>query len=197
VKEILPSIVQLIVGIAWPAATVWVVYILRREVKALLLRLSIFKYGDLEAKFESSLAEAEAKFLTIGATKLQPTALKIEDSTRYEQLCRIADVSPRAAILEAWILIETAAAKSGAVQGINIARINVPMHIDQLIRSNLLPKDSVELVKKLRTIRNQAAHLPDFTVSKADALRFLELATNVSDLILAPQLGELLQKKTQ
>lgn len=176
-------IVTLLTGIAWPVAVVWIAYLFKGELRSLLHRLSQLKYKDVEAKFEIGLAEAEAKVIAI--EKSAPSTLpRPEITSKLELLRRIADVSPRAAIMEAWVLVEDAAGKSGFVQGAAIPRVNSHLFVDELVRLGKLPNGSSSLLDQMRRLRNQAAHLPDFSLNQDEADRYLQLAARMSELIL-------------
>lgn len=177
-------IVKLLVGIAWPAAVVWVAMLFKNEIRSVLRRISQLKYKDLEASFDKGLGEAEAKAAIVSTNEVTQSLHK-EITPRLEQLRRIAEVSPRASILEAWVLVEEAAAKSGFVQGAAVPRVNPYLFVEELIRLGKLPAASSELVEKLRELRNQAAHLPDFSITQKEADRYLELAAQTSELILS------------
>jgi len=179
-------LVTLLTGIAWPVAVIWITYLFKGELRSLLHRMSQLKYKDVEAKFEifeNGLAEAEAKVIAI--EKSAPSALpRPEITSKLELLRRIADVSPRAAIMEAWVLIEDAAEKSGFVQGTAISRVNPHLFVDELVRLGKLPYRSDALLVQMRRLRNQAAHLPDFSLNQDEADRYLQLAARMSELIL-------------
>ncbi len=66
--------------------------------------MSSLKYKDMEANFDKQLAKAESEAKSITVNK-KPD----ENLSQTEQLLRIANVSPRAAIVEACTLIEMAA----------------------------------------------------------------------------------------
>jgi hypothetical protein len=175
-------LVTLIVGIAWPIATVWIAYLFRGELKGLVARISQVKYKDVEAKFEKGLAEAEAEVRKV--ERAAPPALpQPERLSQLDQLRRIAEVSPRAAIMEAWVLIETSAASAGFVSGTAIPRVNPRLLAQHLASSGKIPEESVVLMDKLRQLRNQAAHLPDFALNQDEAERYLELAVKISEII--------------
>jgi hypothetical protein len=179
-------VVKLLVGIAWPAAIIWVAMLFRREIRSVLSRVSQLKYKDLEANFDEGLGNAEAKAAVVGpAAPALPR--KSEIMSRLEQLRRIADVSPRASILEAWVLVEEAAGKSGFVQGASTPRVNPFLFVEELIRLGKLPSGSSALIEQLRKLRNQAAHLPDFSITQDEADRYLELAAKASELILSAE----------
>ena len=176
-------VVNLIVGIAWPVAVVWIAYVFKGELKSLLRRVSQLKYKDLEAQFGAGLALAESEVSSLQAAP--PAAPRPELLSKLESLRRISDVSPRAAILEAWVLVEDAAGRSGFVQGASIPRINSHLYVEELVRLGKLPAGSDSLLDQMRKLRNQAAHMPDFTVDQDEADRYLQLATRMSELILS------------
>lgn len=176
-------LVTLIIGIAWPVAVIWIAYLFRSELRSLLHRMSLLKYKDVEAKFETGLAEAEAKVIAI--EKHSPPVLpNPEINSKLELLRRIADTSPRAAIMEAWVLVEEAAGKSGFVQGSTIPRVNPHLFVMELVHQGKLPKGSDSLLDQMRKLRNQAAHLSDFNLNQDEADRYLQLAARMSELIL-------------
>jgi len=177
-------LVQFLTGIAWPATIIWIAFLFKRELRALLDRISHVKYKDLE--FTLGLAEAEAKVLVIEQTTPARKSSNLEIDSKLEQLRRIADVSPRAAIMEAWTLVEGAAAHSGFIQGADRPRINALSFADWLVRTGKLPAESDELMTQLRNLRNQAAHAPEFEITKQDADRYLQLAAKASSLIIGP-----------
>lgn len=175
-------LVTLIVGIAWPISTVWIAYLFRGELKALVARVSQLKYKEVEAKFEKGLAEAEAEVKKV-EREAPPALPQSERLSQLDQLRRIAEVSPRAAIMEAWVLIETAAVTGGFTSGVTIPRVNPRQLTEHLVRSGKIPEESIALMDKLRQLRNQAAHLPDFALSQDEAERYLELAVKISEII--------------
>lgn len=177
-------LVTLLVGIAWPVALIWIAYLFKGELRALLGRVSQLKYKDIEANFENGLADAEAKAIAIERTNPPRALPRPEISSKLEQLRRIADVSPRAAIMEAWVLIEDAAGKSGYVQGAAVPRVNAHLFVDHLVCDGKLPADSIALLEQMRRLRNQAAHLSDFALSQEEADRYLQLASKISESIL-------------
>ena len=179
------ELVALISAIAWPVAAIWISYLFRGEIRGLVSRMSRLKYKDMEATFEKELKAAEVKAEAIQDHR--PAALPSPDLIlKLEGLQRIADISPRAAIMEAWILVESAAGQSGFVQGAARPRINPLLFVDWLIKSGKLPPNSIELVEALRNLRNQAAHLPNFSVNRDEADRYLRLAVKISSLSVDP-----------
>jgi hypothetical protein len=174
------TFVELIKAIAWPVTVIWLGYLFRADLRLLLSRVSTLKYKDVEANFGKKLSEAERKAENI----IDSTPLNNEsDITLKEQLLRIAEISPRAAVVEAWTLIETAAMRNGLWSGDAIKRTNPRIIIEHLSKSGKFSKESLELINELRQIRNRASHLPDFAISQSEAERYLELAAKSAAVI--------------
>ncbi|WP_444944357.1 hypothetical protein ACJJIK_04565 [Microbulbifer sp. ZKSA006] len=177
-------LVKIIDSVVWPIAAIWLGYIFRSEVRTLLGRMSQFKYKDVEAKFEKQLVQAEVE-----ATSLKEKPQKTWEQattrgvlTQYEQFKRIAQASPRAAILEAWLDVEVAVFAAAEKAGLEVkAQSHTHQLANHLISLELIPKETLSVFNSLRKLRNQATHLPDFTLSEEEADRYLELALKVAN----------------
>jgi len=179
--------VKLTEALAWPFAAVWLGYIFSGEVRKLLGRVSSLKYKDLEAKFEKGLvaAEEEAKKVIpakaegdfIGNEPVYPSPYK----DRYEQLLRIADESPRASLMEAWMEVEDSLVNTSEKFGINHSRRFPPRNaVLELINTGKYAKKILPLFEDLRDLRNEAAHAPQFVPSKRQTRRYLQMAIELS-----------------
>lgn len=180
---------DLVSALAWPLAFVWFVQKYGNDVKELILRLSKVKFGNAEAEFYLGLKVAEElanETLVVEASKDIPKE-STEFSQRMAQLERIADVSPRAAIMESWLLIEEAAGKAGFVQKAAVPRINSLLFIEWLVREGKIDEPTANLVNRMRMLRNKASHLRDFELTKDEAERYLKIATQISLLIIEPE----------
>ena len=171
-------------GIAWPVAMVWISYQFKGELRALLNRVAQPKNQGFDSKFETSLAEAEAKLIAIQKSSASTMLPNPEINSKLDQLRRIADISPRAAILEAWLLIEDTAENFGFIQGAETRRENPYPFVVELVNQGRLPKGCETLLKLLQTLRNQTEYLPDFSFTQLVAHRYLQLAASLSALIL-------------
>ncbi|WP_320741801.1 DUF4145 domain-containing protein [Enterobacter mori] len=180
------TVADLVSALAWPLAFVWFVHKYGNDVKDLILRLSKLKLGNAEAEFNLGLNAAEE--LANGTPLVEaPKDLPeegVEFSKRMAQLERIADVSPRAAIMESWLLIEEAAGKAGFIQGASVPRINPLLFIDWLVKEGKVDQSTAVLVDRMRKLRNKASHLKDFELTKDEAERYLKIAVQISLLII-------------
>lgn len=183
------TVADLVSALAWPLAFVWFVQKYGNDVKELILRLSKVKLGNAEAEFTLGLKAAEELANgtpLVEASKDLPEE-GVEFSKRMAQLERIADVSPRAAIMESWLLIEEAAGKAGFVQGASVPRINPLLFIEWLVKEGKVDKSTAILVDRMRKLRNKASHLRDFELTKDEAERYLKIAVQISLLIIEPE----------
>lgn len=89
--------------------------------------------------------------------------------------------------MESWLLVEEAAGKAGFVQGATTPRVNLPLFLDWLVRDNKISKNTAKLVEKMRHLRNSAAHLKDFELTRDEAERYLKLAAQLSLIIVEPE----------
>ena len=167
----LTFISNLVEALAWPAAVILLVFILRNPFVHLLPLLSSLKYKDLELQFGSRLKQ-------IGDARLPQKETRHRLPLDAERLSRLAELSPRAAVLESWVGVEIAA--------LNAARSLMPDEIQnktlsyqairKLERSGRLDRTAVSMLGDLRGLRNQAAHAPDFAISTNSANEYANAA---------------------
>ena len=169
-------IVEIIKALAWPTAIVWLGYLFRNEVRSLMGRLTALKHGDTEISFNRSLEKAERKASEISQTEEVVHESTPEELCQKDQLYRLAEISPRAAIVEAWTLIETAAVKSNLTTGATFKRTSPKLILDHLVSTGNFSPNSIEVINSLRQLRNRASHLPDFAITQEEAERYLDLA---------------------
>lgn len=174
------AIFQSIASLAWPAAFAFAVWIFRGRL-AELLPLFRLKHKDWEASFRLDKAEEEAALLPAPtpAPENKPTA---EEKSRFEQ---IADLSPRAAIMERRPQIEEAVSNLARSRGIEPGKAPQLQTIRILRSEGIIDPNTSAVLDDLRSIGNAAAHPgPDTSFSKADALRFGELADRVTERLM-------------
>ncbi|MEZ8241907.1 MULTISPECIES: hypothetical protein [unclassified Vibrio] len=176
-------IVEIIKALAWPVSVVWLGYLFRAEVRGLLARLTALKHGETEISFSHDLQQAEQKASELEQSKEVVGESTPEDLSQKERLYRLAEISPRAAIVEAWTLIEIAAVKNDLTTGTTVKRTNPKLILDHLASTGNFSPNSIEVINSLRQLRNRASHLPDFAISQDEAERYLDLALNSAHAI--------------
>lgn len=167
-------IASLVHSLAWPAAIAVVVIVLRRPIGAVLSRgVRRLRAGPVEVEFEQELAEVRAELRRspeLGAEPLVPRSLS-------EELARLAEVSPRAAVLEAFARIE--ARLADLLAGTDAPRVG-GRALARLARDQeLISDETVAAVEGLSVLRNLAAHSPTDEISVERARDYLALADAV------------------
>jgi hypothetical protein len=179
-------VASLVGSLAWPSAVVVVVAVLRRPIGAALGRLSKAKVGPVEAEFDLELAEVRRELAQAPEVARHGGEPVVPMLSLPEELTRLAEVSPRAAVLEAFARIESrldqlltgaGVASTGAQGGVALARL---AHRHQLISDQ-----SLNAVEGLAVMRNLAAHSPVDDISVERARDYLALA----DAMLYPLRG--------
>ena len=101
-------LINLIDAIAWPVCIIIIALLFRKQLRSALGQLEHLKYKDFEAKFRRQLDEIESKAREAGL--LRPINSKAAISGLPEkmgdQIHRISEISPRAAVSETWVLLE-------------------------------------------------------------------------------------------
>lgn len=169
----LTFITKLVDALAWPGVVVGVLLFLRKELPSIVRSLRKLKFKDVELEFgEAAVAlaaetkrvvpQANADFILLGQPESQVIA----------RLESIAELSPRAAILEAWLLVEAAAADLIRKRSPTTFRSNPgPLRIREgLRRAEVLTPPQESAFEHLRRLRNEAVHAPDaeFTAAAVD-----------------------------
>jgi len=170
--------VRIIEALTWPSTVLAVVLLLKTQVIALFPFLKRLKAGPVEAEFERQVEEIKNE----APWQLpSPDRLPLVDARR-QQLIQIAQINPRAAILDAWQGIEFAVKKAGLqrIIGSPAPDISSPLRVVRaLAQEQIIGPEEVSLFHDLRGLRNQATHAPDFSPTYESALNYIELAARL------------------
>lgn len=174
------NILSLVETLAWPVTVLILVLLFRQEVGGLAKRLSTLKYKNVEAKFDKELREAEKAALQV-TPHLDSEHLETvdEESERVSlgRLERIAQVSPRAAISEAWMEVEQAAQQLAAnAEPPGVVKYSPYALGEFLSNKGIVDDAAASFYNQLRSVRNKAMHTRDFVIESEEAERYFELA---------------------
>jgi len=162
-------IAEMTKALAWPMAVVVVGLIFRRAIGNLLegVRLRRIGKGEWCADFTTAAQEVRAE-LPSSARREVPV-----DEIDAETL-RLADISPAAAISDAWGKLEQrvrgAAAKAGIQQRL------LPELLRGLTEKHIILPALADAILGLRNMRNLAVHAPAEGLTSAQAIEFINLA---------------------
>jgi len=174
-------IVKIIGDVAWPLTVIALAFILRKEFRELVARLSSIQYKDLRLEFEKALRKAEKKAAEIP----QPTTpAALPAATEVDRLYALAEVAPKAAVIEAWSLIESAAASLPGFRDAAIRQRLSPMMVLEFLETNgRLTPETKSLLMQLLYLRNRALHVSGSHILRDDAQRYIDLATKAAAVI--------------
>lgn len=167
-------IAELVGALVWPFTTIAIVLLLRDQLSKLASLLQRFKYREFQFDFSRQVEEAKEEAAgALGefsdlADRRSPTSVR---------LTSLAEISPRAAILEAFTTLEIevleAAHRLGMQKGFPTLTYKALKYLEE---SGLLDDSLVSVLRDLRGLRNQAAHSPEFALTMRDALEYIQLS---------------------
>jgi len=183
----LQFIASVISSLAWPAAVVLLVFLLRLPLTKALLSLTHLKYKDLELDFARGLKELESKAKTI---EVRPQVLKPQFATKknsaqlLSEAQRLAHDFPEPAVAVAWQAVEDEL--MATVMRLAISP-DPPWHNSAMKSAELLlgqgeiDESTIDVLKRMRNLRNLAVHghggLGNVTTDQA--IEFIALASGV------------------
>ena len=174
------QIIKIIEIIVWPFTVCFGILIFKNDIHTIIQRISTIKYKDLEATLSNSIKDAEKISKNIKIKKISDNTQNLELESR---LLRILDISPKAAILEAWAEIEAEAFKKDLVSGTTFKRVLPVKILEYVGKHSKLSAQELELLNDLRVVRNRASHLPDIIIKLGDAEKYINVAIKVITLL--------------
>jgi uncharacterized protein YutE (UPF0331/DUF86 family) len=175
--DTLTFIAEIVKAVIWPVTVIVLFVIMRKPILNLFPVLQKLKYGDWELDFTRQvyrLAE-EAR------ESLDHPLSEFDDATRddHRRLLDIARVSPRAAFLEAWMTLESAAFQVMKHKDPKLTTtiLKTPLQFGiTLEKLGIINCSQKEIFDKLRNLRNAAAHVMGFSFDTRAAVEYAEMA---------------------
>jgi hypothetical protein len=172
--EFIASIVN---GLVWPVSLLCVILLFRSKVAELVPYIGKLKYKEFELEFRESMRELGEEVKALEGFQSEAA---IEPPDEVERLYALAEVSPRAAILESWLNVEANAAmalRSRSVASDEQLKRMSPMRLARLVESNnALSAEEMKMFHRLRELRNRAVHLGDPKLSARDVAEYIDLS---------------------
>jgi len=194
----LSEFIELVRNLSWPVVILGIGTLYRVELKESLGRIVSMRYRNIELNFGADLRAATALVAATQPTTAtasvppapgagSPTVLKELDTgparpgkaADAARLGRLAEVSPRAAISEAWHEVEVAATAA-------VRSMGLPDHLGglgELVARGLLPAQTEALTHRLKELRDRVraeGPMLDAYLLPEQALRFAELARGLA-----------------
>ncbi|MCW8929640.1 MAG: hypothetical protein OQL19_05305 [Gammaproteobacteria bacterium] len=178
--DALTFISELIKAVAWPATAIILVVQLRKPIVELIPLLRRLKYKELEFEFAQEVSELKAEVEAIAKEKGEEIP---SIATTSSNLLNLITFSTRAAIMEAWLEVESVSvtvASSFWGQSPNETFKNMPKLGEYLLQCKVIDEKQLSVFNKLRQLRNKAAHAQELDLSENDARSYVQLASDLA-----------------
>ncbi len=174
---------ELIKALAWPVTILIILYVLRRPLAELLPMVQRIRYQGIELDFGMQVQQLSAQF-----RKELPGSVSLDDETRRlsEHLQKLAQLSPRAVVLEGWLLLEEAAVEASKKHNLKLSsrELRSPILLGSYLeQAGILDENKLEIFNRLRNLRNAAAHASDFAFDAESAIEYANLAIQLASFI--------------
>ncbi len=175
-------IVEIIEAVIWPAVVVFVLFIFRDTIVTLIPRLERFKHKETEIEFSKAIQKLEADISQDRQLieALIPTEPEDEDEIAF--MLKLARISPRSAVVEAWRRLEGAAANAIArtYPDLPPPKLYTPRQMAELMQGSILDEDEYRDYEVLRRLRNAAAHSDNFDLRGRPIEMYIDIALSLA-----------------
>jgi hypothetical protein len=163
-------IVEITNNLAWPLVTIVIVLLFRKSLINLTKRIS---------KIETSSGKIELynEFVKINE---ELKDIELNDKSWIKEMEKIAEINPRAAIIEAWTTIELSCIKKGFTTGNVIQRFN-PKELEDYLKN--IDESVSNKIKDLRNLRNKLVHEHQFDFDFINAKKYIELSDKIISIL--------------
>ncbi|MBK5415033.1 DUF4145 domain-containing protein [Pseudomonas sp. TH31] len=159
---------SIVSSIAWPAAVVMLAYLMRNPLAKLIPLIRTLKYKDLQIDIGEQLEAVREQVDAKGET---PEIATQEPPLSFQSL---AKADPRAAVLSAWIPVETELNDISRKMGMDLRSSTIRI-LAALYQANVLDELTFNTLQKLRHIRNTAVHVTEAGVTFEDAINMADM----------------------
>ncbi|MCL6264383.1 hypothetical protein [Craterilacuibacter sp. RT1T] len=184
--DMLTFLSKLVEAIAWPVVAVICLFSLKEQLLQLSPLLRRLKYKEFEAEFGEGVREVSEKLTekeissTISTSTEEITA---SENTR-NHLIRLAEIAPRAAILEAWLKIEHSAQRlirsHETAEHRTIRTMGPGINLDLIYKTGVVTNEQLDSFKMLRGLRNKVIHFSEVALPLDEVLEYIDLALSLS-----------------
>jgi hypothetical protein len=170
---------EIIKALAWPSTIIVIIYLLKKPIIEFLPFMKKLKYKELELEFSQEVMALKAEVSETPTLEIDKADnLTLSTSKAFE----LVSFSTRAAIMESWIELETAAVEVASSlwnQSSSEAMRNIPRLAEYLHKSKIIDDKQLSIFQRLRQLRNKAAHAEELHLSEEDAKTYIIMASSL------------------
>jgi len=171
---------NIVTAIAWPATAVFVIWLFKDAIVSILPSISKIKHKETEIEFAKKVEELKQE----SDPTLDVNLLTRGGKQEFQFLMRLAEISPRSAVLESWRKLESAAASVIAriYPELDKMKIAPTVQLGSLLERKgiMSPKEAKEF-EELRRLKNNAAHAVDFDLQGRPIESYLDIAMTMTE----------------
>jgi hypothetical protein len=161
-------LIQLLDVLVWPSVVLFVIFVFRGSLQELFSFIEKIKYKDFEVSFHNRLKKIP-----------EEVGFDLENLPEGDvRFVKLLEASPSAAVMEAWIDIESAARKK--VQELAPTKTTFRNILQRpvlyLEHIGALTPSTAKALRELQALRNDVAHTRDRELSKEDALSYISIS---------------------
>ena len=176
---------SLVNSLAWPVSILIILISFKKYIIKIIPSIEKLKYKDFEVEFSKKMKELVDK------SKKDIERLSFAEDAANEssenELFGLVDISPRSAILESWLLVETAASKALQKKDPEMIKktyMVAPLRLGEYLKHNQLINESqLEVYNKLREIRNKAVHISEARFDIGEVIEYIKLSIMLANQI--------------
>lgn len=176
---------SLVNSLAWPVSILIILISFKKYIIKIIPSIEKLKYKDFEVEFSKKMKELVDK------SKKDIERLSFSEDAANEssenELFGLVDISPRSAILESWLLVETAASKALQKKDPEMIKktyMVAPLRLGEYLKHNQLINESqLEVYNKLREIRNKAVHISEARFDIGEVIEYIKLSIMLANQI--------------
>jgi hypothetical protein len=179
----LTFISEMVKALVWPVVAIIALLLLRKPLKQLIPLLDKFKYKDLELDFNQ-----EVRAITADVNKQLPgpRGKSAWASRLPDHWVQMADLAPRAVVLEAWLKMEASAVAAIERRKVKLTskEKRAPLALQAALgEAGILDEGQTRLFSRLRNLRNACVHAAGMQIEPHAALEYASSALRLAEFL--------------
>lgn len=173
----LEFIAKMTEALAWPLIVLVLVVLLRKPLLQLVPSMRKLKFRQFEAEFNQEVRQEVRKIEREVAEEIpaSETAITTDNAALFE----LVKFAPKSAVIEAWVMVETAAKQLIAAKGhaLNYDTATPYRLIERVLEEDTgVAKRKIKIFNELRQLRNKIVHADNYQLSSEQAAEYVRLA---------------------
>jgi hypothetical protein len=181
--DTLTFIAEIVKALAWPVTAILIFLILRRPLLNLFPLVQRLRFQGIELDFSRQVHALAAE--AHNQLPAPPVAHRKGQPLRAHWV-ELAQLSPRAVVLEAWLHVEKAAVQASQRHTLNLRSVELrsPLILGEALEeAGILQDGPAGIYHQLRNLRNAAAHASEFAFTPDSAIEYADLAARLTEFL--------------